>query len=108
MIGQFTCFICARTICFVCLFSLNITRLLVQDYVHCTEYTFTSKVREPPTLTGKFGNWSFDFFNLSFTFRRDSDIDNGWANVVDRNRSDEKKVLKIFHHQNGFVVYDTD
>ena len=40
------------------------------------------QVREPPTITGKFGPWSSDFFNLSMTYRRNAEIDNGWARIV--------------------------
>ena len=43
---------------------------------------FLIQVREPPTITGSFGNWTEGFFNLTMTYRMDSEIDFRWAKVV--------------------------
>ena len=44
--------------------------------------TFVYHVREPPTLTGTLGNWSNNFFDISMTYRSDSDIFNGLYKIV--------------------------
>ena len=49
-----------------------------------TAATVLQQVREPPTITGSFGSWTDGFFNLTMTYRMDSEIDFRWAKVVTR------------------------
>jgi len=60
---------------------------------------FVDQVREPPTITGKFGPWSSHFFNLSMTYRRDAEIDNGWARIVPIESSQNREVC-LHHNRN--------
>ena len=54
--------------------------------------TFVYHVREPPTLTGALGNWSNNFFDISMTYRSDSDIFNGLYKIVPNKIIDQSKL----------------
>ena len=49
--------------------------------------TFIFHSREPPTLTLALGNWSYNFFDATMTYRRDSQIFNGLYEFVPKSKN---------------------
>ena len=52
------------------------------DLRRLSKATFIFHSREPPTLTLALGNWSYNFFDATMTYRRDSQIFNGLYEFV--------------------------
>ena len=55
------------------------------DLRKASNATFVFHVREPPTLTKNLGNWSYDFFDATMTYRFDSTIFNALYEIVRKN-----------------------
>ena len=47
-----------------------------------TDAIFVFQVREPPTFTQNLGNWSYNFFDVTMTYRRDSNILNTLYEII--------------------------
>ena len=68
--------------------------------------TFIFQVREPPTLTGAYNDPVYkNFFNLTLTYRKDSDLFGGFAKIIPANAKVHKlRPICVMCTAHGFIM----